>query len=84
MQFHDDVLIPYTCLLELYHSQFSTYFRFSEVCILGFSHLDSNHVKFDFSDKRICLDAIDLSLGTFYSLHVANAHSATCEGKERD
>lgn len=42
MQFHDDVLIPYTCLLELYHSQFSTYFRFSfEVCILGFSLLDS-------------------------------------------
>jgi len=30
------------------------------------------------------LDATDLSLGTFYSLHVANTHSATCEGKKRD
>jgi len=47
-------------------------------------HMESNNLKLNFSDKRICLDAIDLSLGTFYSLHVANTHSATCEGKERD
>lgn len=49
----------------------------SQICI-------SNSLELSFSDKRICMGVIDLCLGTFYSLHVANTNSATCEGKERD
>ncbi len=44
----------------------------------------SNSLELNFSDKRISLGAIDLCLATFFSLHVANTHSATCEGKGRD
>lgn len=88
-----DVLQYFHSLLHTYKYQrchcssvhaFSSYLKYAYQDSAFTIETWSNSLEFNFSDKRISFGAIDLCLATFYSLHVANTHRATCEGKGRD